>query len=260
MGQEILRLVDIHKSFGHLHVLKGVNLTVERGEVVVVIGPSGKGKSTLLKCINLIEVPEAGQVIFLGKDYMQNTKQRGVPLRANPDLRFLRTHIGIVFQQFNLFPHKSALQNVMLAPMRVLGMSKSEAEEKSLEALERIGLLDKIDAFPSTLSGGQQQRVAIARALVMQPQLMLFDEVTSALDPELVGEVVEEIERLADSGMTMIVVTHEMGFAREVANRIMFFDEGNIVEELSTEELKVAIKDPSLAREERTRLFLSQIL
>jgi len=254
LGQEILRLVDIHKSFGHLHVLKGVNLTVERGEVVVVIGPSGKGKSTLLKCINLIEVPEAGQVIFLGKDYMQNTKQRGVPLRANPDLRFLRTHIGIVFQQFNLFPHKSALQNVMLAPMRVLGMSKSEAEEKSLEALERIGLLDKIDAFPSTLSGGQQQRVAIARALVMQPQLMLFDEVTSALDPELVGEVVEEIERLADSGMTMIVVTHEMGFAKECGDRMIFMDEGVIVEEATPEEM---LRNP---KEPRTQEFLRRIL
>ena len=185
---------------------------------------------------------------------MQNAKQRGVSLRANPDLRFLRTHIGIVFQQFNLFPHKSALHNVMLAPMRVLGMSKQEAKGKSLEALERIGLLDKIDAFPSTLSGGQQQRVAIARALVMQPQLMLFDEVTSALDPELVGEVVEEIERLADSGMTMIVVTHEMGFAKECGDRMIFMDEGVIVEEATPEEMLAHPKEP------RTKEFLRRIL
>ena len=254
MTEEILQLVDVKKAFGDLHVLKGVDLTVQRGEVVVVIGPSGKGKSTLLKCINLIEAPDSGQVVFLGKDYVTAVKKRSLSLRANPELQYLRTHIGIVFQQFNLFPHKTALQNVMLAPKRVLGMSKQDAEAKSLDALERVGLLDKVDALPSTLSGGQQQRVAIARALVMEPQLMLFDEVTSALDPELVGEVVEEIKRLADGGMTMIVVTHEMGFARECGNRIVFMDDGVILEEGSPEELLKYPKEP------RTRGFLRRIL
>jgi polar amino acid transport system ATP-binding protein len=254
VAEEILRLVDVKKAFGDLHVLKGVDLTVERGEVVVVIGPSGKGKSTLLKCINMVEMPDSGQVIFLGKDYVECSRQRTAPLRANPDLQYLRTHIGIVFQQFNLFPHKTALQNVMLAPKRVLGMSRKEAEAKSLEAIERVGLLDKVDAYPSTLSGGQQQRVAIARALVMEPQLMLFDEVTSALDPELVGEVVEEIEHLADGGMTMIVVTHEMGFARECGNRIVFMDDGVIMEEGTPEEML------SYPKEARTREFLRRIL
>jgi polar amino acid transport system ATP-binding protein len=221
--------------------------------VVVVIGPSGKGKSTLLKCINLIEMPDSGQVVFLGKDYLECVKQRTPSLKANPDLQYLRTHIGIVFQQFNLFPHKNSLENVMLAPMRVLGMSKREAEAKSLESLERVGLLDKVDAYPSTLSGGQKQRVAIARALVMEPQLMLFDEVTSALDPELVGEVVEEIERLAGGGMTMIVVTHEMGFAKECGDRMVFMDDGTIVEEASPEEM---LSNP---REPRTREFFRRI-
>ena len=254
MTEEILRLVDIRKAFGDLHVLKGVDLTVERGEVVVVIGPSGKGKSTLLKCINLVEVPESGELIFLGKEYLECTKKRTTPLRANPDLQYLRTHIGIVFQQFNLFPHKTVLENVTLAPKRVLGMSRKDAEAKSLGALERIGLLDKVDAHPSTLSGGQQQRVAIARALVMEPQLMLFDEVTSALDPELVGEVVEEIERLADGGMTMIVVTHEMGFARECGDRMVLMDDGVIMEEGAPEEMLSYPKEP------RTREFLRRIL
>lgn len=254
MGEEILRLVDVHKSFGDLKVLRGINLRVERGQMVVIIGPSGNGKSTLLKCINLIEVPDAGAVQFLGKDYVPSAKARGLPFRANPDLRFLRTHIGIVFQQFNLFPHLTVLENVMLAPMRALGLRRQEAAERSIQALERIGLADKVRAYPATLSGGQQQRVAIARALVMEPQLMLFDEVTSALDPELVGEVVTEIRRLADSGMTMIVVTHQMGFARECGDRMVFIDEGVIIEEAPPAEMLTNPKEP------RTREFMSRIL
>lgn len=250
----VLELKGIHKSFGNNHVLRGVDLRVQRGEVVAIIGPSGKGKSTLLKCIDLLEVPEQGQVVFMGTDYIPSARQRGLQLRANPGLRYLRTHIGIVFQQFNLFPHRTVLQNVMMAPMLVLGMRSDEARERSAAQLEKMGLQDKMNAYPSTLSGGQQQRVAIARALVMEPQLMLFDEVTSALDPELVGEVVSEIQRLAEGGMTMLVVTHHMGFARHSGTRLVFIDEGVIVEEGNPKDM---LEGP---KEARTREFLRRIL
>jgi ABC-type polar amino acid transport system ATPase subunit len=254
VADEILELVDLHKAYGALPVLNGVSLTVRRGEMVVVVGPSGNGKSTLLKCINLIEVPDRGEVRFLGRDYVPFARARGIPVRGSAELRYLRTHIGIVFQQFNLFPHLTVIENVMLAPMRVRGLPRREARERAAAALDRIGLSDKADAHPATLSGGQQQRAAIARALVMEPQLMLFDEVTSALDPELVGEVVEEIKRLAGSGMTMIVVTHQMGLARECGDRMIFMDGGTIVEEGPPAQLIAS------AREARTRDFMRCIL
>ncbi len=253
MPDEILRLVNLRKSFGEIEILRGIDLQVRRGETVVVIGPSGKGKSTLLKCVNLITVPDSGQVFFMGQEYAESVRKKGLRLRANPELRFLRTHIGLVFQQFNLFPHLSVLANVMLAPVRVLGMSKDEAREKSLKTLERMGLTGKVDAVPSKLSGGEQQRVAIARALIMEPELMLFDEITSALDPELVGDVVRDMKQLAEDGMTMIVVTHQMSFARECGDRILFLDEGVIVEEGSPESML------SHPEEERTQAFLRRI-
>ena len=254
MRDVLLEVNNLHKSFGSLHVLRGLNLTVRRGEAVAVIGPSGKGKSTLLRCINLLEQPDEGQVIFEGTDYVPIARRRGLRLQGNPQLRQLRTHIGIVFQQFNLFPHKTAVENVMLAPMRVLGMSKDEARERSLEQLEHVGLKDKVDNHPHTLSGGQQQRVAIARALVMEPRLMLFDEITAALDPELVGEVVQEMQRLAEGGMTMVVVTHHMGFARHSSDRILFVDDGDIVEEGGPDTLFNNPKEP------RTQEFLAHLL
>ncbi len=253
-SEHVLSLKGVRKAFGANQVLRGIDLDVQQGEVLAVIGPSGKGKSTLLKCIDLLEIPEEGQVIFMGKDYVPSARKRGIQLHANPDLRYLRTHIGIVFQQFNLFPHRTVVQNVMMAPILVLGMKPAEARERSAAQLERMGLQDKMEAYPSTLSGGQQQRVAIARALVMEPQLMLFDEVTSALDPELVGEVVNEIQRLAEGGMTMMVVTHHMGFARHSGTRLVFIDEGVIVEEGDP---KVMLEDP---QEARTREFLRRLL
>lgn len=232
MSEEILRIKNMHKYFGDLEVLKGIDLTVTRGEVVVVIGRSGSGKSTLLRCLNLIEIPNRGHMHFRdenkGFDYEINFDD----LKINSStLKALRTDIGMVFQQFNLWPHMTAVDNITLGLEKALRMSSKEAKERAIQQLKQVGLADKIDAYPSTLSGGQQQRVALARALALEPALMMFDEVTSALDPELVAGILEEMRRLANAGMTMIVVTHEMGFARKVGDRLIFMDEGVIVEE-----------------------------
>jgi polar amino acid transport system ATP-binding protein len=255
MSEEILQLVDIRKSFGDNLVLRGINMNVHRQEVVVIVGPSGQGKSTLLRCINLLEWPDSGSVFFLGQDYaVKRPWLDRLMGRGRDDLRYLRTHIGMVFQHFNLFPHLTALQNCTLGLEQALKISGAEAEQKAKEQLERVGLGDKFNAYPDTLSGGQKQRVAIARALVMEPQIMLFDEVTSALDPELIGGILAEMKRLAEEGMTMIVVTHEMGFAREVGSRLVFLCEGQIEEEGDCEEV---LRNP---QEPRTRQFLSAIL
>ena len=245
-GQEpMLVLDDIHKSFGKLHVLRGVNLSVGRGDVVCVIGPSGGGKSTLLRCINLLEPPERGSTRLEGRQILSARRA---------ELDYVRRRIGIVFQQFNLFPHMSALENVSLAQRTVLHRRADEADAKSRALLEHVGLGDKVDEYPERLSGGQQQRVAIARALAMDPHVMLFDEITSALDPELVKEVLDTMRELAAEGMTMVVVTHEMGFARDVGDRIAFMDAGTIVEEGPPAEV---LSNP---REERTRRFLGAVL
>jgi ABC-type polar amino acid transport system ATPase subunit len=240
----IVRLENLHKWFGANHVLKGIDLTLDPREVLVVIGPSGSGKSTLLRCVNMLETPTEGRVWFRGQDITD--------VRANVDE--IRAHIGIVFQAFNLFPHKTALQNITLALERVLRIDHKRARERAMQELCHVGLEARADAYPAQLSGGQQQRVAIARALAMRPALMLFDEVTSALDPELVGEVLEVMRRLADEGMTMMVVTHEMAFAREVGTRMIFMDDGRIVEQGHPREM---FASPA---EERTRRFLSAIL
>ncbi|MDR0283561.1 MAG: amino acid ABC transporter ATP-binding protein [Propionibacteriaceae bacterium] len=239
-----LQITGLHKHFGSLHVLKGIDLTVDKGEVVCVIGPSGSGKSTLLRSINLLEWPTAGKVLIEGIDIQ------------DPDVNLdkVRTRIGMVFQSFNLFPHMTVLRNVTVAQEKVLRRSPAEARKVALGMLERVGLSDKVDAHPSQLSGGQQQRVAIARSLSMNPDMMLFDEPTSALDPELVGEVLEVMRSLAADGMTMVVVTHEMGFAREVGTRVIFMDDGQIVEEGPPSEI---IGNP---QQPRTQLFLSKVL
>ena len=243
-GSAVVELRAVHKSFGALEVLRGVEVSVAAHEVLCVIGPSGSGKSTLLRCVNLLEQPTSGEVYI-----------EGVRINApDVDIDRVRTNVGIVFQSFNLFPHKTALGNVTLALEKVLGLDKKAARERAMEQLEHVGLSEKADAHPSQLSGGQQQRVAIARALAMRPKVMLFDEVTSALDPELVGEVLDVMRTLAEEGMTMLVVTHEMGFAREVANRVAFIDEGVIVEEGPPADV---IGSPSNAR---TRAFLSRVL
>jgi len=240
----IVRIQGLHKSFGDNHVLRGIDFEVHQGEVVCVIGPSGSGKSTLLRCVNLLEQPQQGSVLVHGEDLTD----------PDIDIDAARRHIGMVFQQFNLFPHKSVLANCTVAQETVLGRSRAEAREVALLNLERVGLSEKRDAFPDQLSGGQQQRVAIARALSMAPSLMLFDEPTSALDPELVGEVLTVMRRLAEDGMTMIVVTHEMAFAREVADRVVFMDGGVIVEQGSP---GAVIGNPT---EPRTREFLQRVL
>ena len=239
-----LRIENLHKSFGEVQVLKGVDLSVASHDVVCLIGSSGSGKSTLLRCVNLIEPIDEGR-IFVGGDEIT---ARGV------DVNRLRRRIGIVFQAFNLFPHMSVLDNVSLAPRKVLGLSRADAEARSTELLERIGLADKRGDYPDRLSGGQQQRVAIARALAMQPDLLLLDEITSALDPELVGEVLGLIRELAATGMTMLIATHEMGFAREIATGICFIDDGRILESGPPEQLFTA------PHEERTRRFLQRII
>ncbi len=223
----LLELKDLHKSFGNLEVIKGIDLEIDKGDILVIIGPSGSGKSTVLRCMNLLEEPTSGQIIFEGKDILKNLRT----------IDKTREKIGMVFQNFNLFPNKTILDNITLAPMKVKGKSREEAEKKAKELLERVGLLDKVDAYPVQLSGGQQQRIAIARALAMEPDMMLFDEPTSALDPEMVKEVLDVIKELAHEGMTMAIVTHEMGFAKEVADRVIFVDGGKIVEDGSPEEV-----------------------
>ena len=223
----LLELKDLHKSFGNLEVIKGIDLEIDKGDILVIIGPSGSGKSTVLRCMNLLEEPTSGQIIFEGKDILKNLRT----------IDKTREKIGMVFQNFNLFPNKTILDNITLAPMKVKGKTREEAEKKAKELLERVGLLDKVDAYPVQLSGGQQQRIAIARALAMEPDMMLFDEPTSALDPEMVKEVLDVIKELAHEGMTMAIVTHEMGFAKEVADRVIFVDGGKIVEEGSPEEV-----------------------
>jgi ABC-type polar amino acid transport system ATPase subunit len=259
-NQAILSLDGINKSFGagnnRHHVLKDVTLTVRKGEVLVIIGPSGSGKSTLLRCVNMLTSPDRGAITFMGRRWSPPASGRSplAAFRHERDLRELRTRIGMVFQHFNLFPHKTALKNVMLAPMRVLGLSAEAARERSLAELDRVGMKLKADAYPGQLSGGQKQRVAIARAMVMRPELMLFDEATSALDPEIIEEILGQMKKLAAEGMTMIVVTHEMGFAREVGDRIVFMDEGRIVEEGPARDLIAAPKSP------RTQTFLRAIL
>ena len=240
----MIRVNNLHKSFEKNEVLKGINEHIEKGEVVVVIGPSGSGKSTFLRCLNLLEVPTSGEIIFEGK----NITDKKV------DINKIREKMGMVFQQFNLFPHKTVLDNLTIAPIKVKGVSKADAEKKAKELLDRVGLLNKADAYPSSLSGGQKQRIAIARALAMDPDVMLFDEPTSALDPEMVGEVLNVMKELAKEGMTMVVVTHEMGFAREVGDRILFMDKGNIMEEGTPEEIFSNPKNP------RTIDFLSRVL
>jgi len=240
----VVKVKNIHKHFGKLHVLKDVSLDVAKGEVVVIIGPSGSGKSTLLRCLNYLEPVQSGEIWI---DGIRLDSRR-------TNIRAVRAEVGIVFQSFNLFPHLTAIKNVMLAPVVVRKRPETEVHQAALSMLSKVGLQDKVDAYPSQLSGGQQQRVAIARALAMQPKLMLFDEVTSALDPELVREVLDVMKQLARDGMTMIVVTHEMGFAREVADRVIFMDEGRIVEEGRAAELF------DRPRGQRTREFLGKIL
>ena len=240
----MIHVKDLHKYFGENEVLKGVNDHIKKGEVVVVIGPSGSGKSTFLRCLNLLEEPTKGQIIF--ED--QNITDKNI------DINKIREKMGMVFQQFNLFPHKTVLENITIAPINVKNKSKVEAEEKAKELLKRVGLLDKAGSYPASLSGGQKQRIAIARALAMEPDVMLFDEPTSALDPEMVGEVLGVMKDLAKEGMTMVVVTHEMGFAREVGDRIIFMDGGNIVEQGTPEEIFDNPKNP------RTKDFLSKVL
>ncbi|MDF2629385.1 MAG: glutamine transporter ATP-binding protein [Symbiobacteriaceae bacterium] len=254
MTEPILQVESLHKSFGKLEVLAGISLEVQQGEVVVVIGPSGSGKSTLLRCINFLEVPTQGRILFKGEEVGQ--KEVGGTLVRLPErvLDQQRTHMGMVFQRFNLFPHMTALENVMEAPMQVRGLRRPEAEALGMKLLTRVGLGEKARTYPPFLSGGQQQRVAIARALAMEPDVMLFDEPTSALDPELVGEVLQVMKDLAKSGMTMIVVTHEMGFAREVGNRVLFMDGGVVVEEGKPEQIFTA------PQHTRTREFLSKVL
>ena len=239
----IVEMKNVYKSFGPLEVLKDFNLQLQEGEKVVIIGPSGSGKSTVLRCINKLEPIQSGEIFFEGNKIDKQT-----------NLCDLRTHIGMVFQRFNLFPHKTALENIVEAPLVVKGMSRADAETIAEELLDRVGLADKRDSYPRELSGGQQQRVAIARALAMNPKVILFDEPTSALDPEMIGEVLEVMRELANAGMTMIVVTHEMGFARNVANRVLFMDEGYVLEDAKPQDL---FDNP---KSERAKIFLDKVL
>ena len=249
-NEPIIQIMDVHKSFGHVRAVCGVSLDVHPAEVVVIIGPSGSGKSTLLRCINRLEHADSGTIIV-----------DGFPVNdPKTDINEVRAEVGMVFQLFNLFPHLTALGNVVLAQRVVRKRSKEEAEAIAMEQLTRVGIPEKAHVYPGQLSGGQQQRVAIARALAMQPKIMMFDEPTSALDPEMIKEVLDVMLELASEGMTMVVVSHEMGFVKEAAGRIIFMDEGKIVEEMTPEEMRAATENLDLAKEERTRLFLSKIL
>ena len=239
----MIDIENLRKSFGDVEVLKGIDLTIKEKEVVVIIGPSGSGKSTLLRCMNYLEEPTSGKVSV-----------DGIVLDGEANINKVREEVGMVFQRFNLFPHMTVLDNIMLAPIKVRHSTKAEAEDTARKLLARVGLADKADAYPSQLSGGQQQRVAIARALAMKPKVMLFDEPTSALDPEMVGEVLDVMRKLAEEGMTMVIVTHEMGFAREVGDRLLFVDDGRIIEQGDPKEV---FEHP---QEERTCLFLSKVL
>jgi polar amino acid transport system ATP-binding protein len=247
--ENLISARDIHKSFGPLEVLKGVDLSVDKGETVVILGASGSGKSTLLRCLNLLEIPSRGRISFEGKEVGSADSSGKVSYNAG-DLNNLRRHIGMVFQQFNLFPHLTVEQNVSIAQIKALKRSSEQAKATSLKYLEKVGLIDKAGVYPSRLSGGQQQRVAIARALAMEPSVMLFDEATSALDPELVGEVLATMKQLSVEGMTMIIVTHELGFAYNVADRILFLHQGLVYEQGTPDEVLVH------PRKERTRDFL----
>ena len=242
----IIRAQNVQKHFGggKIKALDGVSADIQKGEVVVIIGPSGSGKSTFLRCLNLLEVPTGGKILFKENDITDK----------NVNINIHRQKMGMVFQHFNLFPHMTILQNMTLAPIQLLKKSKAEAEEKAMALLQRVGLSDRANAYPSQLSGGQKQRVAIVRALAMEPEVMLFDEPTSALDPEMVGEVLDVMKELAQEGMTMVVVTHEMGFAKEVGSRVLFMDEGKLVEEGTPEEIFTAPKNP------RLQDFLSKVL
>ncbi|MEE8669974.1 MAG: amino acid ABC transporter ATP-binding protein [Heyndrickxia coagulans] len=240
----MIKVVNLKKSFGDNEVLKNINVEIKPQEVVVIIGPSGSGKSTFLRCINLLETITDGHVYIEGVDIADKST----------NINKIRTEVGMVFQQFNLFPHMTVLENITLSPIKVRKLSKEAAKQKALELLRKVGLEEKADAYPDSLSGGQKQRIAIARALAMEPKIMLFDEPTSALDPEMVGEVLEVMRSLAKDGMTMVVVTHEMGFAREVGDRVLFMDGGYIVEENTPQEL---FENP---QEERTKAFLSKVL
>lgn len=239
----MIDIKNLYKAFGEIKVLKGIDVSIAEKEVVVIIGPSGSGKSTLLRCINYLEEPTAGEIVV-----------DKIPLNNESNINKVREEVGMVFQRFNLFPHMTVLENILLAPMKVRKLSKDAAREDALALLEKVGLSEKAQAYPAQLSGGQQQRVAIARALAMKPKIMLFDEPTSALDPEMVNEVLEVMKKLAKEGMTMVVVTHEMGFAREVGDRVLFVDDGKIVEQAAP---AVIFEHP---HEERTKLFLSKVL
>lgn len=239
----MINIENLYKSYGDVQVLKGVDLNIKEKEVVVIIGPSGSGKSTLLRCMNYLEVPTKGKVSV-----------DGILLDGEANINKVREEVGMVFQRFNLFPHMTVIENIMLAPMKVRKVSREAAEKEARELLARVGVADKADNYPTQLSGGQQQRVAIARALAMKPKVMLFDEPTSALDPEMVGEVLDVMRKLAKAGMTMVIVTHEMGFAREVGDRLLFVDEGRIIEQGDPKEV---FENP---QQERTKLFLSKVL
>lgn len=240
----MIEVKDLHKSYGKLDVLRGITETIQDQEVVCVIGPSGSGKSTFLRCLNLLETPTSGTIIINGLEITDSKN----------DVNKIRENLGMVFQRFNLFPHMNVLDNITLAPVKVKGIAKAQAEKTAMELLKKVGLVEKAHVYPDNLSGGQQQRVAIARALAMQPAIMLFDEPTSALDPEMVGEVLNVIRDLAQEGMTMVIVTHEMGFAREVADRVLFIDGGKVLEQGTPQEL---FQNP---QQERTKNFLAKVL